>query len=87
MIETRATFEEPNDVQQATLRLKMTLQSFAGEKSDLRAILNRHSFRFEELLMILDASLSMQRDELARLKDDAKRLTERIENLAQQKLL
>ena len=87
MIETKATYEEPEDVQQATLRLKMTLQKFAGQKSDLKAILNKHSFGFEELLMLLETSLSMQKDELERLKNDAKRLTKRLEDLAQGQLL
>ena len=87
MIETRAIYEEPEDVQQATLRLKMTLQKFAGEKGDLKAILDKHSFGFEELLMLLETSLSMQKDEINRLKGDAKRLTKRLDSLAQGQLL
>lgn len=87
MTEIVAIYEEPNDVQQATLRLKMTLQNFAGEKGDLKAILDRHSFKFEELLMLLETSLLMQKDELERLKKDAKRLTKRLESLAQGQLL
>lgn len=87
MTEIRTIYEEPNDVQQATLRLKMTLQNFAGERGDLKAILDRHSFKFEELLMLLETSLSMQKDELERLKKDAKRLTKRLESLAQGQLL
>ena len=86
MTETRAIYEEPEDVQQATLRLKMTLQKFAGQKSDLKAILDKHSFKFEELLTLLETSLAVQKHELERLRNDAKRLTKRLESLAQEQL-
>lgn len=87
MLETRAIFKEPKTVEQATTRLKITLQKFAGEKGDLKAILDRHSFRFEELMTLLESSLSMQKDEIERLKKDAKRLTKRLDDLAQGQLL
>lgn len=87
MTEIRAIYEEPTDVQQATLRLKMTLQKYAGEKGDLKVILDRHSFKFEELLMLLESSLSMQKDEIDRLRKEAKRLTKRLDTLAQGHLL
>ena len=87
MLETRAVFEEPENVEQATIRLKMTLQKYAGEKGDLKAILDRHSFRFEELLTLLESSLSVQKDEIVRLKNEAKRLTKRLDTLSQGQLL
>ena len=87
MTDIRATYEEPTDVQQAILRLKMTLQKYAGEKGDLKAILDRHSFKFEELLTLLESSLSMQKDEIARLRKEAKLLTKRIDTLSQGQLL
>lgn len=87
MTDIRATHEEPTDVQQAILRLKMTLQKYAGEKGDLKAILDRHSFKFEELLTLLESSLSMQKDEIDRLRKEAKRLTKRLDTLAQGQLL
>lgn len=87
MIETKAIYEEPEDVQQATLRLKMTLQKYAGEKGDLKAILDRHSFKFEELLTLLESSLSAQKDEIDRLRKEAKQLTKRLDTLAQGQLL
>ena len=87
MIEAKATYEEPRDVQQATIRLKMVLQKFAGEKGDLKDILNKYSFTFEELLTLLETSLSMQKYELERLKKDAKQLAKQLENLTQKQLL
>ena len=87
MTEIRAIYEEPTDVQQAILRLKITLQKYAGEKGDLKAILDKHSFKFEELLTLLEASLSMQKDEIDRLRKEAKRLTKRLDTLAQGQLL
>lgn len=87
MTDIRAIYEEPTDVQQAILRLKMTLQKYAGEKGDLKAILDKHSFKFEELLTLLEASLSMQKDEIDRLRKEAKRLTKRLDTLAQGQLL
>lgn len=87
MLETRAVFEEPENVEQATLRLKMTLQKYAGEKGDLKAILDRHSFQFEELLTLLESSLSVQKDEIVRLRNEAKRLTKRLDTLSQGQLL
>ena len=87
MTKIRAIYEEPTDVQQATLRLKMTLQKYAGEKGDLKAILDRYSFKFEELLTLLESSLSMQKDEIDRLQKEAKRLTKRLETLSQGHLL
>lgn len=87
MTDIRAIHEEPTDVQQAILRLKMTLQKYAGEKGDLKAILDRHSFKFEELLTLLESSLSMQKDEIDRLRKEAKRLTKRLDTLAQGQLL
>ena len=87
MLETRAIFEEPNTVAEATARLKITLQKFAGEKGDLKAILDRHSFQFEELMTLLETSLSMQKEELERLKNDTKRLTKRIDSLSQGQLI
>ena len=87
MTDIRAIYEEPTDVQQAILRLKMTLQKYAGEKGDLKAILDRHSFKFEELLTLLESSLSMQKDEIDRLRKEAKRLTKRLDTLAQGRLL
>ena len=87
MLETRAVFEEPENVEQATLRLKMTLQKYAGEKGDLKAILDRHSFQFEELLTLLESSLSVQKDEIDRLRNEAKRLTKRLDTLSQGQLL
>ena len=87
MTEIRAIYEEPTDVQQAILRLKMTLQKYAGEKGDLKAILDKHSFKFEELLTLLEASLSIQKDEIDRLRKESKRLTKRLDTLAQGQLL
>ena len=87
MLETRAVFEEPENVEQATLRLKMTLQKYAGEKGDLKAILDRHSFKFEELLTLLESSLSVQKDEIDQLRKEAKRLTKRLDTLSQGQLL
>ena len=87
MIEAKAIYEEPRDVQQATIRLKMVLQKFAGEKGDLKDILNKYSFTFEELLTLLETSLSMQKYELERLKKDAKQLAKQLENLTQKQLL
>ena len=87
MTDIRAIYEEPTDVQQAILRLKITLQKYAGEKGDLKAILDKHSFKFEELLTLLEASLSMQKDEIDRLRKEAKRLTKRLDTLAQGQLL
>ena len=87
MLETRAVFEEPETVEQATIRLKMTLQKYAGEKGDLKHILDRYSFGFEELLTLLESSLSIQKHELDRLRKDAKRLTRRLDSLSQEWLL
>ena len=87
MIETRATFEEPETVEQATIRLKMTLQKYAGEKGDLKHILDRYSFGFEELLSLLESSINIQKDEIVRLREDAKRLTKQLNRLSQQWLL
>ena len=87
MLETRAVYEEPETVEQATTRLKMTLQKYAGEKGDLKAILDRHSFQFEELLTLLESSLSVQKDEIDRLRKEAKRLTKRLDTLSQGQLL
>ena len=87
MLETRAVFEEPENVEQATIRLKMTLQKYAGEKGDLKHILDRHSFQFEELLTLLESSLSVQKDEIDRLRNEAKRLTKRLDTLSQGQLL
>ena len=87
MIETRATFEEPETVEQATIRLKMTLQKYAGEKGDLKYILDRYSFGFEELLSLLESSINIQKDEIVRLREDAKRLTKQLNRLSQQWLL
>ena len=86
MIETRAIFEEPKDVQQATIRLKMILSKYAGEKGDLKAILDKHNFLFEELLTLLDSSLAIQKEEIDKLRKDAKRLTKRLEHLSQGQL-
>ena len=86
MLETRAVFKEPETVEQATIRLKMTLQKYAGEKGDLKVILDRHSFRFEELLTLLESSLSLQKDEIDRLRKEAKRLTKRLDTLSQGQL-
>ena len=86
MTEIRAIYEEPTDVQQATLRLKITLQKYAGEKGDLKAILDRHSFKFEELLTLLESSLSMQKDEIDRIQKETKRLTKRLDTLSQGQL-
>ena len=87
MLETRAVFQEPETVEQATIRLKMTLQKYAGEKSDLKHILDRYSFGFEELLTLLESSLSIQKHEIDRLREDAKRLTKRLDSLSQEWLL
>lgn len=87
MLETRAVFKEPETVEQATIRLKMTLQKYAGEKGDLKAILDRHSFQFEELLTLLESSLSVQQNEIDRLRKEAKRLTKRLDILSQGQLL
>lgn len=86
MIETRAIYKEPEDVQQATIRLKMVFAKYVGERSDLKVILDKHSFKFEELLTLLEASLAAQKHELERLRNDAKRLTKRLESLAQEQL-
>lgn len=86
-METRAIFKEPQDVQQATYRLKMTLSKFAGGKGDLHAILEKHNFKFEELLTLLDSSLEIQKEQINRLQKDAKRLTKRLEDLAQKQLI
>ena len=86
MLETRAVFKEPETVEQATIRLKMTLQKYAGEKGDLKVILDRHSFQFEELLTLLESSLSLQKDEIDRLRKEAKRLTKRLDTLSQGQL-
>ena len=87
MIETRAKFEEPKDVQQATTRLKMVLSKYAGEKGDLKAILDKHNFLFEELLTLLESSLSVQKETIDSLRKDTKRLTKRLEHLSQGQLL
>ena len=87
MSETRAVFEEPETVEQATTRLKMTLQKYAGEKGDLKHILDRYSFGYEELLTLLESSLSVQKDEIDRLRKEAKRLTKRLDTLSQGQLL
>ena len=87
MLETRAVFEEPENVEQATIRLKMTLQKYAGEKGDLKHILDRYSFGYEELLTLLESSLSTQKDEIVRLRNEAKRLTKRLDTLSQGQLL
>ena len=79
-------YTEPDNVEQATTRLKMVLQEFAGDNGDLKAILDRHTFRFEELLTLLESSLAAQKEELDRLRKDAKRLTKRIDSLAQAQL-
>ena len=86
-METRAIYQEPKDVEQATIRLKMILSKFAGEKGDLKAILEKHNFKFEELLTLLDSSLAIQKEEIDRLRKDAKRLTRQLENLAQGQLI
>ena len=87
MLETRAVFEEPETVEQATIRLKMTLQKYAGEKGDLKHILDRYSFGFEELLTLLESSISIQKHEIDRLRKDAKLLTKRLDSLSQEWLL
>ena len=87
MIETRAKFEEPKTVEQATIRLKMILSRYAGEKGDLKAILEKHNFLFEELLTLLESSLEIQKEEINRLKKDAKRLTKQLDILSQGQLL
>ena len=87
MLETRAVFEEPANVEQATIRLKMTLQKYAGEKGDLKHILDRYSFGFEELLTLLESSISIQKHEIDRLRKDAKLLTKRLDSLSQEWLL
>lgn len=87
MIETRATFKEPETVEQATVRLKMTLQKYAGEKGDLKHILDKYSLGFEELLTLLESSLSIQKHEIDRLRGEAKRLTKRLDSLSQEWLL
>ena len=81
-----AIYKEPDNVEQAVTRLKMTLQTFAGDNGDLKAILDRHTFTFEELLTLLESSLAAQKEELDRLRKDAKRLTKRIDSLAQAQL-
>ena len=81
-----AIYKEPDNVEQAVTRLKMTLQNFAGDNGDLKAILDRHTFGFEELLTLLESSLAAQKEELDRLRKDAKRLTKRIDSLAQAQL-
>ena len=81
-----AIYKEPDNVEQAVTRLKMTLQKFAGDNGDLRAILDRHTFSFDELLTLLESSLAAQKEELDRLRKDAKRLTKRIDSLAQAQL-
>ena len=86
-METRAIFEEPKDVQQATIRLKMVLSKYAGEKGNLKAILDKHNFLFEELLTLLESSLAIQKEEIDRLRNDAKRLTKRLNNLSQGQLI
>ena len=86
MLETRAVFEEPETVEEETTRLKMTLQKYAGEKGDLKVILDRHSFQFEELLTLLESSLSLQKDEIDRLRKEAKRLTKQLDTLSQGQL-
>ena len=80
-------YAEPETVEQAVTRLKMTLQKFADNNGDLKAILDRHTFRFEELLTLLESSLLAQKDELDNLRKDAKRLTKRIDSLAQGQLI
>ena len=87
MLETRATYKEPETVEQATLRLKMTLQKYAGGKGDLKHILDKYSLGFEELLTLLESSLSIQKQEIDRLREDAKRLTKRLNSLSQGSLL
>ena len=87
MLETRAVYEEPETVEQATTRLKMTLQKYAGEKGDLKHILDRYSFGFEELLTLLESSLSIQKHEIDRLREDAKQLKKRLDSLSQEWLL
>ena len=87
MIETRAIFEEPETVEQATIRLRMTMQKYAGEKGDLKHILDKYSFGFEELLTLLESSLSIQKYEIDRLREDAKRLKKRLDSLSQEWLL
>ena len=87
MLETKAVFEEPENVEQATIRLKMTLQKYAGEKGDLKHILDRYSFGFEELLTLLESSLSIQKHEIDQLREDAKRLKKRLDSLSQEWLL
>ena len=87
MLETRAVFEEPETVEEATTRLKMTLQKYAGEKGDLKHILDRYSFGFEELLTLLESSISIQKHEIDRLRKDAKLLTKRLDSLSQEWLL
>ena len=87
MTEIKATFEEPATVEQAAIRLKMTLLKYAGEKGDLKHILNKYSLGFEELLTLLESSLSMQKHEIDRLREDAKRMTKRLNSLSQGSLL
>ena len=87
MLETRAVFKEPETVEEATTRLKMTLQKYAGEKGDLKHILDRYSFGFEELLTLLESSISIQKHEIDRLRKDAKLLTKRLDSLSQEWLL
>ena len=87
MKDIAAVYAEPDNVEQAVVRLKMTLQKFADNNGDLKAILDRHTFRFEELLTLLETSLVAQKEELDRLRKNAKRLTKRIDSLAQGQLL
>ena len=82
-----AIYAEPETVDQAVTRLKMTLRKFADNNGDLKAILDRHIFSFEELLTLLESSLLAQKDELDKLRKDAKRLTKRIDSLAQGQLI
>ena len=87
MLETRAVFKEPETVEQATIRLKMTLQKYAGEKGDLKHILDKYSLGFEELLTLLESSISIQKHEIDRLREESKRLTKRLDSLSQEWLL
>lgn len=87
MKDIAAVYAEPDNVEQAVVRLKMTLQKFADNNGDLKAILDRHTFRFEELLTLLETSLVAQKEELDRLRKNAKRLTKQIDSLAQGQLL
>lgn len=85
MYTIKAIHAEPENIEQAVTRLKMVLQKYAG--GDLQLILEKHTFKFEELLSLLESSLVAQKDELDRLRKDAKRLTKQIDSISQGQLI